>query len=111
MKVAVAGKGGSGKTTIAGTMSRLLARRGRSVLAIDGDSNPNLALALGVEPSDATAFGGLPSGLVRVEEDDLGNRRLVLIEPVSELLDRYGVDAPDGIRLMVASKIDHAGSG
>ncbi|HEX2031406.1 MAG TPA: AAA family ATPase [Actinomycetota bacterium] len=111
MRVAVAGKGGSGKTTIAGTMSRVLARRGRSVIAIDGDSNPNLALALGVEPSAAATFGGLPPGLARVREDELGNRRLVLAEPVSDILDRYGVDAPDGIRLMVASKIDHAGSG
>jgi len=43
MKIAIAGKGGSGKTSISGTMSRLLARGGQNVLAIDGDSNPNLA--------------------------------------------------------------------
>ncbi|MEO5790504.1 MAG: AAA family ATPase, partial [Gaiellaceae bacterium] len=43
MKLAVAGKGGSGKTSISGTMARLLARDGRKVLAIDGDSSPNLA--------------------------------------------------------------------
>ena len=40
MKIAVAGKGGSGKTTIAGTLARLLAREGqKGVLAIDADSN------------------------------------------------------------------------
>lgn len=43
LKIAIAGKGGSGKTSISGTMSRLLARGGQNVLAIDGDSNPNLA--------------------------------------------------------------------
>lgn len=111
MRVAVAGKGGSGKTTIAGTMSRLLARAGRTVIAIDGDSNPNLAVALGVEAGEAFALDGLPAGLVRMQEDELGNRRLVLTERPGDIFDRYGVEAPDGIRLLVASKIDHAGSG
>ncbi|MHB2023165.1 MAG: nucleotide-binding protein, partial [Mycobacteriales bacterium] len=44
---AVAGKGGVGKTTIAATAVRLLARSGCEVVAIDADSNPNLAVALG----------------------------------------------------------------
>ncbi|MCI0547826.1 MAG: AAA family ATPase, partial [Candidatus Rokubacteria bacterium] len=48
MKIAVAGKGGSGKTTIAATLARLLARRGRKVLALDADSNPNLSVSLGL---------------------------------------------------------------
>ena len=50
MKVAFAGKGGAGKTMIAGTIARLLARRGRRVLAIDDDPSPNLALTLGIAP-------------------------------------------------------------
>nr|MDQ6928786.1 AAA family ATPase [Actinomycetota bacterium] len=50
MKLAMVGKGGVGKTSISGTLARLLARRGRRVLAIDGDPNPNLALTLGVPP-------------------------------------------------------------
>ena len=44
MKVAIAGKGGSGKTTIAGTLARVMADRGQRVVAIDDDSNPNLRL-------------------------------------------------------------------
>jgi cellulose biosynthesis protein BcsQ len=36
-----------GKTTIAGTVARLLARRGRRVLAVDFDPNPGLELTLG----------------------------------------------------------------
>ncbi|MDQ3912794.1 MAG: AAA family ATPase, partial [Actinomycetota bacterium] len=50
MKIAVAGKGGSGKTTIAATLARVLARRGHRVTAIDGDPNPNLGVALGMSP-------------------------------------------------------------
>ena len=60
MKLAVAGKGGSGKTSISGTMARLLARSGRQVLAIDGDSNPNLALTLGIPPESIGEPSGVP---------------------------------------------------
>ncbi|CAN5463132.1 hypothetical protein BH20ACT18_BH20ACT18_09690 [soil metagenome] len=44
MNVAVVGKGGCGKTSISGTMARVLARRGHPVLAVDGDPQPNPAL-------------------------------------------------------------------
>jgi len=48
--IAVAGKGGTGKTTFAAlTVDFLVRRTGRSVLAVDADSNANLDLALGVE--------------------------------------------------------------
>jgi CO dehydrogenase maturation factor len=64
MKLAIAGKGGSGKTSISGTLCRLLARDGHRVLAIDGDSNPNLALTLGIDPARrrcrATCWHGAP---------------------------------------------------
>ncbi|MEP6476436.1 MAG: AAA family ATPase [Actinomycetota bacterium] len=53
MQVAVGGKGGSGKTTISGTLARLFARRGQTVLAIDGDSNPTL-------PSRSASTGRWP---------------------------------------------------
>ncbi|MEO7397521.1 MAG: AAA family ATPase, partial [Ilumatobacteraceae bacterium] len=42
MKIAVVGKGGSGKTTTSAILARTLARDGHSVLALDCDSNPNL---------------------------------------------------------------------
>lgn len=52
--IAVAGKGGTGKTTFAALTIRYLLRTGRApVLAIDGDPSSNLNLALGL-PLEAT---------------------------------------------------------
>jgi len=48
MKIAVAGKGGVGKTLIAGTIARILARDGFRVLAVDADPAMNLAFTLGI---------------------------------------------------------------
>ena len=48
MKIAVAGKGGVGKTTVSGTVARALARSGHKVLGLDGDANPMLGVSLGV---------------------------------------------------------------
>jgi len=48
--IAVAGKGGTGKTTIAALIVRLLKEKNSgSILAVDADPNSNLAEALGVE--------------------------------------------------------------
>ncbi|MDP3051092.1 MAG: AAA family ATPase [Eubacteriales bacterium] len=50
-RIAVAGKGGSGKTTVATLVIRYLIRRGLGpVLAVDADPNANLGEALGVAP-------------------------------------------------------------
>lgn len=48
MKIAISGKGGVGKTTLAGALARLLADRGQTVLAIDADPDSNLPSAIGV---------------------------------------------------------------
>ncbi|MFX0027359.1 MAG: AAA family ATPase, partial [Candidatus Hermodarchaeota archaeon] len=49
MKIAVAGKGGVGKTLIAGTLARMFAKDGFNVLAIDNDSAMNLSYTLGID--------------------------------------------------------------
>ena len=51
LKLAITGKGGVGKSTLAGTLARLLAAEGRHVLAIDADPDANLASALGLPES------------------------------------------------------------
>ncbi|MHC4744206.1 MAG: ATP-binding protein [Planctomycetota bacterium] len=55
--IAVSGKGGSGKTTVASMIVRALIERGAGgdVLAVDADPNYCLAMALGVEPTGTIA--------------------------------------------------------
>ena len=48
MKVAVAGKGGVGKTLIAGGLAKGFADRGLKTIGLDADSSPNLGLTLGL---------------------------------------------------------------
>lgn len=111
MRIAVAGKGGSGKTTIAATLARSLARQGRQVLAIDADSNPNLGVALGVQSADVLSLPGLPAELLQVSSAADGSRRFELAKSVRDIAADHGADAPDGVRLLVASRIQHAGAG
>jgi CO dehydrogenase maturation factor len=53
MKIALAGKGGVGKTTISASLARYLGARGERVFAIDADPNANLALSLGLSREQA----------------------------------------------------------
>ena len=109
MKIAISGKGGSGKTTISATLARTFARRGFPVIAIDGDPNPNLAQALGLNTSLVTE--PIPRSIVERREDESGTTRMVLTKPVAQIIDQHGMRAPDGVTLIVGSRVDHAGAG
>ena len=106
MKLAIAGKGGSGKTSISGTMARLLARGGHSVLAIDGDSNPNLALTLGIPADKMNDLPLLPRDLI--QRTDGG---VQLTKTLDEVCDTHSLRGPDGVTLLVMAHPQHAGKG
>ena len=106
MKLAIAGKGGSGKTSISGTMARALARRGRKVLAIDGDSNPNLALTLGIPAERMNDLPTLPRDLLLRTE---GGVRLT--KSLEEICRSHSLAGPDGVTLLVMAHPQHAGTG
>lgn len=111
MRIAVAGKGGSGKTTIAGILARTLARQHGHTLAVDGDSNPNLALTLGLSREESQQIPPLPPDLLEQYTDLEGKTRLRLGLPIQAVVEKFGIAAPDGVRLLVVSKVDHAGVG
>lgn len=106
MKLAIAGKGGSGKTSISGTMARQLARSGYRVLAIDGDSNPNLALTLGIPAERMNEMPTLPSTLLRRTPE---GRELT--HTIDEIKESHSVTGPDGVELLVMAHPQHAGTG
>lgn len=105
MKIALVGKGGSGKTTLAGTLARVLARRRHRVLAIDGDPNPNLALALGMARADADRIRSIPPSLVEaVTGSGAAPATLRLTMERDRVLGEYAAQAPDGIKLIVMGR-------
>ena len=106
MKFAVAGKGGSGKTTISGTMARVLAREGRNVIAIDGDSNPNLALTLGIPAASMNDVPVLTRDLL-----DRSGGAAVLTKSLEEICETHSITGPDGVTLLVMANPQHAGTG
>ena len=106
MRVAIAGKGGAGKTTLSATLARLAARSGSRVVAIDADANPNLPFALGVPPETAADLPQVPPSLVSRRHGGAG-----LTEPVDEVLDRYSLAGPDGIRVVGMGAPAHADEG
>lgn len=105
MRLAIVGKGGAGKTSLAGTMARLLARRGRRVLAIDGDPNPTLGFTLGVSPEQV---GRMPAVGELVERTDNG---LELTKTLEEVCARHSLEAPDGVKLLATEPQQRAGTG
>jgi CO dehydrogenase maturation factor len=98
MKIAVAGKGGVGKTTVSGTLARALARNGHEVLALDADLNPMLGVSLGVGADETEAVLAARQAVADGDAEHAPT--------LEEIVDRFGADAPDGVRLVVASRLE-----
>jgi CO dehydrogenase maturation factor len=110
MRIGVAGKGGSGKTTIAATMARHLARKGFGVNALDGDPNPNLAIAVGVPPEDADRLQRIPAE--ELEERPNGDSPTMHFRrPFDDIIRDYGAIGPDGVRVLTMTGLLGAGKG
>ena len=102
LRVAFVGKGGVGKTVLASTLARVLSRQGRRVLAADLDTNPGMAITLGLAPTEA----GLP--LEALEEREGANYGWQLASGLSpgDVVDRFSQEGPDGVRFLGTGKID-----
>ncbi len=106
MRVAVIGKGGAGKSVIAGTMARLVARRGTPVLALDSDLLPGLSISLGsgADPVE-------PPLLAAVEQDERGQWGWREGMDATKAAQSCATDAPDGVRLLQRGKVAREGFG
>ena len=112
MRVAVAGKGGAGKTTTAATLARVLARRGFRVNALDDDPNPNLAVALGLAAEALADLKRVPRDEILEERADAaGVVDLHLTRPFDEVVREYGVRGPDDVNILTMTGLLGAGRG
>ncbi len=114
-KIAISGKGGVGKTTLAGMLARQYAADGLPVLAIDADPDANLASSLGVPPEAAATISPIAE-MEELIEERTGARpgssgAYFRLNPrVDDLPDRYAL-THEGVRLMVMGTVDRGGSG
>ncbi len=96
IKIAFAGKGGSGKSSISGTLARVLARRGKPILALDSDPVPGMPYSLGIPVDDS------PTPDDVVVEGVEGEPRWVLRPGLDaeSFISQYAAVGPDGVRYL-----------
>lgn len=115
LKVAISGKGGVGKSTLAAALCRIFASQGQRVVAIDADPDANLASALGLPGDLKAAIHPLAreTGLI---EQRTGARfgqagqMFSLLPEVSDVAEKYGL-VHNGVSLLVLGAVKSGGGG
>lgn len=113
MKLAIVGKGGVGKTTLAASLSRHMANLGHCVIAVDADPDGNLAMALGVSDDSLPEPIAHMRELIldRTDAKDEGAGLMFKLNPrVDDLPERFSVDV-GGVRLLVLGTVETGGKG
>ncbi len=115
MKFAVTGKGGTGKTTIAGILAHFFSRDGYRVLAVDADPDSNLASAIGIPNNEVASIIPISKQRQLITERTGAKPRqfgqLFKMNPrVSDIPDAFCIDHK-GIKLLIMGAIQKGGSG
>ena len=113
MKIAVSGKGGVGKTLIAGGIARGFVERKLKTMAIDADSSPNLALTLGLTAEEARRIVPITENKTLVDSKTSTGYSGVynLNFTVDDIIRDYSVSTPLGVSLIVMGTVKSMGSG
>ena len=115
MKLAISGKGGVGKTTLAALLAQTYADRGRQVLVADADPSPCLAGALGL-PEELQANLHPIAEMDQLIEERTGAKPgtsggfFTLNPRVDDIPERFSV-LYRGVRLLEMGSVDFGGSG
>jgi CO dehydrogenase maturation factor len=113
MKIAVSGKGGVGKTLVAGVLAEFFAKKGLTVLAIDADPSPNLALTLGVPTEAASKIVPISENTPLIESKTQTGVPGVynLSFTVEDIIEQFSVKTPYNVNLLVMGTVRNAGGG
>lgn len=115
MKIAITGKGGAGKSTLAAVLAELAVMDGKTVLAVDADPDANLAFALGMGMAQYKKIIPISQQQELIEERT-GARlkqfgQIFKLNPdISDVVERFGVSFK-GIHLLILGAIEAGGSG
>jgi len=115
MKIAISGKGGVGKTTVAGCIARVLADEGFNVLAIDADPDSNLASALGF-PEEILKELHPIAEMTKLIEERTGAKKgtfggfFKLNPKVDDIPEKFCKEY-NGIKLLVLGSVPQGGGG
>jgi CO dehydrogenase maturation factor len=115
MKLAVSGKGGVGKSTLAAALALLMARRGWKVLALDADPDANLAATLGIPEEKRKQIIPI-SRQVDLIEERTGAKvkqygQIFKLNPeVSDIAGNFAMNH-EGVSLLVLGAVERGGSG
>jgi CO dehydrogenase maturation factor len=115
MKLAISGKGGVGKSTVAGTLARLYAADHHRVLAVDADPDANLASALGLPLWLRSQIHTISTERKLIEERTGAKVRefgqMFKINPdVTDIAQKYAV-RHEGVDLLVLGAVERAAGG